>query len=374
MNTLSVVKVEPGLHKQQEVVWLRFEFNDELRRLVKAMPGARFSLREKDWYFSKADFNLNKCFQSLKGKAYLDYSTLGSTVKKEPCNDCDGQKTDYYYRQTTTLPAGYLELLQQKRYSVNTIKVYAAYMKDFVYAFKERELKTVAVAEINAYILSLIQEMQMSVSQQNQRINAIKFYYEKVLGKDKLYIDIERPKHERKLPKVLGKEEVKQIIECTENLKHKCILSLIYSAGLRRGELINLKISDIESSQKLVRIEQAKGKKDRYSLLSKNVLDLLRAYYKEFKPQKWLFEGTPGGQYSPSSVTKVLNRSVQKANIKKRVTPHMLRHSFATHLLEQGVDIRTIQELLGHNDIKTTEKYTHIFNKNFRDIINPLDV
>ena len=218
-----------------------------------------------------------------------------------------------------------------------------------------------------------MRERQISVSQQNQRINAIKFYYEKVLGRDKQYYDIHRPKKEQKLPKVLGKEEIKKILNCTENIKHKAILSLLYSAGLRRSELINLQLTDIDSSRMVILIHGGKGKKDRISLLSQKLLILLRDYYKKYKPGKNLFEGQNRAKYSPTSIGKILKRSAKKAGIQKKVTPHMLRHSFATHLLEQGTDLRFIQELLGHNSSKTTEIYTHVAVKNLVDIKNPID-
>jgi len=267
----------------------------------------------------------------------------------------------------------YRNRLIQKRYSKNTIDIYCNYFKDFYNFFKNYRLEDLKPEEINKYILDLIKIKNISISQQNQRINAIKFYYEKILGKEKQYYTLYRPKKEHKLPKVLSKEEVKRIFDSCDNIKHCCILMLIYSAGLRRSELIDLKISDIDSERMVVNIKGAKGKKDRISLLSENTLQLLREYYKRYKPKVYLFEGPTGNKYSPSSVANILKKSAQKAGIKKRVTPHMLRHSFATHLLEQGTDLRYIQELLGHNSSKTTEIYTHVSKKAIDKIRNPID-
>jgi len=219
----------------------------------------------------------------------------------------------------------------------------------------------------------LIETKNISISQQNQRINAIKFYYEKILGKEKQYYELYRPKKEQKLPKVLSKNEVMRILKESTNNKHKCILMLIYSAGLRRSELIDLKISDIDSERMVINIRDAKRKKDRISLLSQNALMLLRDYYKEYKPKSFLFEGQNGGKYSASSIANVLRRAAKNAGIQKIVTPHMLRHSFATHLLEQGTDLRYMQELLGHNSSRTTEIYTHVSKKAIDKIRNPLD-
>ena len=267
----------------------------------------------------------------------------------------------------------YKNLLIQKRYSSNTIKTYCNYFRDFVIFFQNENLEGITTNQINAYLLELIKTKNISISQQNQRINAIKFYYEKVLGRKKEYYALHRPRKENKLPKVLSKNEVRRIFNVTDNLKHKCILMLIYSAGLRRSELLNLRPTDIDSERMVVQINGAKGKKDRISLLSNNLLKMLRRYYKEYRPKKYLFEGKNGGRYSATSVANILKKAAQKAGIRKNVTPHMLRHSFATHLLEQGTDLRYIQELLGHKSSKTTEIYTHVSNRGIDKITNPLD-
>jgi len=267
----------------------------------------------------------------------------------------------------------YRNRLIQKRYSKNTISIYCNYFEDFCIYFKNTKLQNILPEQINTYILQLIETKNISTSQQNQRINAIKFYYEKILGKEKQYYDIHRPKKEQKLPRVLSKNEVKRILNSSNNVKHKCILMLIYSAGLRRSELIDLKISDIDSKRMVINIRGAKGKKDRISLLSKNTLMLLRKYYKEYKPKTFLFEGQDGGKYSATSVANILKHATKKRGIQKHVTPHMLRHSFATHLLEQGTDLRYIQVLLGHSSSRTTEIYTHVSKKAIDNIINPID-
>ena len=236
------------------------------------------------------------------------------------------------------------------------------------------DIKELHTGKINDYLLNLIRENKISASEQNQRISAIKFYYEKVLGQSKVNYELERPKKTHHLPKVLAKDEIKQLLNNTNNIKHKCILALIYSSGLRISELINLKIEDILTERKQIRIRNAKGNKDRYSLLSQSLLEELRLYYKKYRPQLWLFEGPkPGSQYSSSSINRLLKAAAQKAGINPRVTPHMLRHSFATHLLEQGTDLRYIQALLGHSSSKTTEIYTHVSNKQLTTIVNPLD-
>ena len=184
---------------------------------------------------------------------------------------------------------------------------------------------------------------------------------------------IERPRKKERLPEVLSKEEIITIIEHTNNLKHRCIISLLYSAGLRRGELLRLKLTDVDSKRMLIRVENGKGGKDRYTLLSKTLLQDLRKYYQVWKPTEYLFEGAGGGPYSGRSVGQLLTKAAKKAGINRKVTPHMLRHSFATHLLEQGTDLRYIQSLLGHSSSKTTEIYTHVAVNRFKSIKNLLD-
>ncbi len=188
------------------------------------------------------------------------------------------------------------------------------------------------------------------------------------------FYSIDRPRKEKKLPQVISKSEVMKILDNTNNLKHRCIVGLLYSAGLRRNELINLKLSDIDSNRMLIRIESGKGNKDRYSLLSNQILDDLRIYYKKWRPKKYIIEGQYGGQYSGQSIAVIVTKAAKKAGIRIRVTPHMLRHSFATHLLEAGVDLRQIQVLLGHSSSKTTEIYTHVATSTFSSIKNPLDL
>jgi integrase/recombinase XerD len=271
------------------------------------------------------------------------------------------------------LPPGYLELLLRKRYSQSTITSYTNYFLQFMRHFRDRDLINLTYQQINTYLLYLVRHHAISVSQQNQRINAIKFYYEKVLGQKSEYYHISRPRKESKLPTVLTIEEVEMMLHLTKNLKHKCILMTIYSGGLRRSELINLKVQDIDSKRMLMKLCGAKGKKDRYTLLSSRLLAELRDYYKQYRPSQWLFEGQEGGPYSATSIERVFREAVNRAKIRKYVTPHSLRHSFATHLLEQGTNLRYIQELLGHSSTKTTQIYTRVASNALMKIRNPLD-
>lgn len=324
----------------------------------------------KSWYIKSDEFNLNSFFTNFNDIAHIDYRAL--KILTNPVIQVPA-KRDYSHRVKLALPNGYAELLKQKRYSASTIKTYSAYFKDFMHYFSESGLEKITSREINSYLLDLISNWDISNSEQNQRINAIKFFYEKVLRKERHVYEIERPRKERLLPDVLGKAEVGAILKATANLKHKTIISVIYSCGLRRSEAIGLKISDIDSTRMMIKIRGAKGKKDRYVQLSDGLLKLLRQYYTEFKPKEWLFEGQKGGQYTSESISALLKTAAQKAGLNKRVYPHMLRHSFATHQLEQGVDIRYIQSWLGHESVKTTQRYTHVSEHNFKNFKNPLD-
>lgn len=221
-------------------------------------------------------------------------------------------------------------------------------------------------------MLSLI-EQNYSRSSQNQHINAIKFYLEKVLNNEKKVYCIDRPRKEKTLPVVLSKNEIQSILLNVKNLKHKAMLSLLYSSGLRIGELLAIRINDIDSHRMLIHVKQSKGAKDRMVPLAENVLALLRQYYKTYKPDGYLFNGYENLKYSPISVRNVLKRAVQASNIKKRVTPHTLRHSYATHLLEAGIDLRYIQSILGHASTRTTELYTHVSTKKLNTITSPIE-
>lgn len=354
------LRLIPDIHRQQDIVKADFAFDEELIALVKTQRGVRWSQTLKCWYFSKADFNLNTFYKNFEGNAFVDYSQLK-------------QQSDLIKKTTIKLPKEYLEHLVFKRYSQNTVKTYCSCFQKFMTHFMGRDIECLSKEDIKTFLLYLIQEKKICPSTQNQYINAIKFYYEKVLKQPVMSFAIERPRKKKQLPNVLSKGEVYRLLSKVTNIKHRCILSLIYSAGLRRSELLDLKIHDIDSSRNLVKINGGKGNKDRQSILSEKLLDQLREYFIKYNPKKWLFEGVKEKQYSPSSLSKILSRAAKVAGIQKRVTPHMLRHSFATHLLEQGVSLRHIQVLLGHNSSKTTELYTRVSVQEIGKIKNPLD-
>jgi len=263
--------------------------------------------------------------------------------------------------------------LRLKGYSENTIRTYNAMFIKFLKVFKDRDPEQITTDQIRQFLLWMIDTKGISSSYQNQLINAIKFYYEHVLKRPRQVYQLERPKKEKRLPGVLSLEEVQRLLGEIQNTKHLAIISMIYSSGLRISELINIKVSDIDSGRMQIRVSQSKGKKDRMTLLSEKMLLLLRTYFKRYKPQYWLFEGQTGGKYSKTSIQKVFHRAKKAARIRKHATVHTLRHSFATHLLESGTDLRYIQELLGHGSSKTTEIYTHVSTRKLSNIKSPLD-
>ncbi|QCR21115.1 tyrosine-type recombinase/integrase [Pontibacter sp. SGAir0037] len=274
-------------------------------------------------------------------------------------------------------PLAYIEKLFLLNYSMSTIRTYHSLLLRFLNAYSGQGLEKIhqfTEEEINNYHRLLVQSQQYSCSFVNQSINAVKFYFQRVLGRHEVQLNnVERPEKPQRLPTVLSKQDVLKILSATDNLKHRCLLQLLYAGGLRIGEVIGLKLTDVQSDRNLLLIRGGKGKKDRSTLLSQKLLESLRAYYKAYKPKEWLFEGQTGGQYTVESIRSVFRASKERAGVKTNATPHTLRHSFATHLLEQGTDLRYIQTLLGHSSSRTTEIYTHITSHALNNIVSPLD-
>ncbi len=260
-----------------------------------------------------------------------------------------------------------------KNYSDRTVEVYVSALGIFIAYLKNNDVEKVTPKILEEFYRYAQKELDYGYSMMKQLLASVKFLYQDVLKKD---IDFDfniKMKKPSTIPEVLSVEEVQRLLNSFTNIKHKAIFTLCYSAGLRLGEILNIKISDIDSDRMQIRISQAKGKKDRYSLLSPKVLELLRKYVSEYKPSEYLFEGQKGGKYSSSSVQQLMRRHRKKANIKKKATPHTLRHSFVTHLLDNGTDIRFIQELLGHAHISTTQIYTHVSSRSLKDVKSPIE-
>ncbi|WP_083634659.1 tyrosine-type recombinase/integrase [Saccharicrinis aurantiacus] len=274
-------------------------------------------------------------------------------------------------------PKEYLSAMLMEGKSMNTISTYYNLMLRFIVYNKRKGITNIddlTVDQLRDYHLRMHQEEQCSFSKVNQSINAVKYYYAKILKRESIDLSIQRPAKQKQLPKVIPKVELQNILNCVDNSKHKCMLFLLYSSGLRIGELLNLKLTDIKRSEMQIIIKAGKGRKDRNVILSKKALSLLETYYMSYKPKLWLFEGQYGGRYSVTSVSNVFKKAQKKAGVVGRYTPHCLRHSFATHLLDEGIDLRYIQVLLGHSSSKTTEIYTHVSNRDLSKIKSPGDL
>ncbi len=368
-QTLQVAEKEVLLIKtSSQRLKLVFGFNKALIVAIKKMPFWRWDNKNKWWTIPFSDKLLAE-IQALAASEQLEVRYIEEPTEENKV----ARKTALEVLNYRPCPESMLLKLKELRYSEATIKAYKSLFEEFINHYPSIEIDRIDEPKIVAFCQYLVIDRKVSASTQNQAINAIKFYYERVLGgQRKLYV-LERPKKEKTLPTVLSEQEVVAILKACDNLKHKAILTLIYSAGLRISELINLKIKDIDSVRKQIRIAQSKGKKDRYTLLSPKALELLRTYFKAYQPKEYLFEGQEGGKYASRSVQAFFKDACRRAGIKKKVTVHTLRHSFATHLLENGTDLRYIQALLGHESSKTTEIYTHITTKGFEQIKSPLD-
>lgn len=364
------------LIENDKCIGLLFHSDKVILALVKELPDLKWSEKFNMFYIPNTKGNLTLIFNKFRGVAWVNCNHFFKDKVINPYHE----KPDVEWFRNRRLndnyracPEEYLQKLELKKYAANTVRSYVKCFEAFINHYKDDDLMALNEQDIRAYLQKLIQEKR-SNSYINQVINSIKFYYEVVLDMPNRFYAIERPRKERKLPKVLSKEEVLAMIHSTHNIKHRCIISILYSAGLRRNELLTLKLEDIDSKRMLIHIKAAKGNSDRYTLLSQTLLTDLREYYKEYKPENFLFEGHYNKPYSAASVLKIVKRAAEESGIRKNVTPHMLRHSFATHLLENGTDLRYIQTLLGHKSSKTTEIYTHIATNAFSTIKNPLDL
>ena len=336
-------------HRGTKRIAVYFEKNAEWIARIKEIDGARWSQSLVAWHLP--DTEENRVRFKIPPVSYSLPSTEGiEQIEK------------------------FKQWLRSKRYSESTITTYSEALKSFLVFYRNKPIINITNEDVIVYNNEHILKNNLSASFQNQTVNAIKLFFQTIRDTKMMVDKIHRPKRAKVLPNVLSKEEIKLILNAHSNIKHKAMLSMIYSCGLRRSELLHLRFSDIDANRNIVLLKNAKGKKDRIAPLSPKILQMLREYYKDYKPAVWLFEGQiKGEQYSEQSLQSVLKQALQKAGIKKPVTLHWLRHSYATHLLESGTDLRYIQELLGHSSSKTTEIYTHVSTKSLQQIKSPFD-
>jgi len=389
------VLLEHLVHDAKRCIALKCPYDAELIAAAKK-AGATWSASHKRWYVPNEPEHLQAIFAAFKGVAWVDMNGLRKKAEAAPARATPQPPHNQATKgkqgspavtvakpPRTVLPAlspaqqEALAAMQRKleiaRYSTNTIDTYLNATKLFFQHYPKKNPKDISAADIEAYQHELATTRKVSNSYLNQVVNALRYYYKDVLGDAYRVNFIERPRGERKLPKVLSEQEVAAILKTPTNLKHRCILMLIYSAGLRLGELIALERTDIIPERKKVLIRGGKGGKDRVSLLSTKVLSQLDQYMDTYRPKRYLFEGQSGEQYSAAIVQKVFKDAKAKAGITAPASVHTLRHSFATHLLEKGTDLRYIQALLGHSSSKTTEIYTHVSTKALGNIRSPMD-
>jgi integrase/recombinase XerD len=368
----STIVLEKIHHRGEDRIAIKFAYHRAWMSLAKNLTGAVYTKTHKCWLvpFTRAAANeVVKVFRAQK--VPVDYSNLRFDEKPDTreTKKSVAKNSEHYDRALRMME----QKLNLKGYSPITRKNYLSQFGLFMKFYGDVDLLELTETEIRNYLLYLVEKKKVSRSAQNQAINAIKFFYEVVLKQERKVYYLERPLKEKRLPSVLGQEEIALLFAALENLKHRTMLMVVYSAGLRRGELLRMRVSDVDFARGVVLIKGSKGRKDRQSLLAKSLVPVLKEYLEQYRPQYWLFEGVGGGRYSERSIASVLNGARQKAGIKKDISLHTLRHSFATHLLEAGTATRFIQELLGHESPVTTEIYTHVSRLSLSKIKSPLD-
>ncbi len=364
------------LINEEKQIGIKFYPNKLIQATLKELNGIKWSNEYGMAYVKNTQENLNAIFKEFKGIAWVNGTAFfpkNRSIKSGIPVCVDDFRNRILKPNFRVVPEEFLQKLELRQYSINTAKTYISLFETFINHHNDKSLNEIDENDIRNYLQLLVQQNR-SHSYVNQMINSIKFYYEVVMQMPNRFYSIERPRKKERLPKVISLEEVQQIITSTNNIKHKCIVSLLYSAGLRRGELLNLKIEDVDSKRMVILVRNGKGGKDRLTILSQSVLDDLRVYFKKWKPKTYLFEGVEGKQYSGTSVNRIIQNASKKAGIRKQVSAHTFRHSFATHLLENGTDLRYVQVLLGHNSTKTTEIYTQVAINNIKTIKSPIEL
>lgn len=417
MKTIVAAKVK---HDGVARVTLRFPFDGELVKILRTLPDARWSARMQAWHIPDDDYVITRLIDAFQGEAFIDYSSIktqtlaerlkakkilsaadtGKYEKENHCTADDKSPADRVSQPGAAVsvskpPAGrgvqesqavelsarslsdiarYRAWLETHRYPATTVRTYTSMLTKFLRFVYPKNAEECTSEDLTLMVQDLILARGLSYSFQNQLISAVKKFYSEIYRAVIDPGDFTRPRVRHRLPNVLSREEVKQVLAAPLNEKHRTMLSLIYACGLRRSELLALTLPDIDRERKLLSVRQSKGFKDRVVPLSDRIIEMLDCYIMRHKPALFLFEGQyQGSMYSSASVEKVFRTACIRAGLKKVITLHGLRHSYATHLLEAGTDLRYIQELLGHKNSKTTEIYTHVTEKSLQKIHSPFD-
>lgn len=383
MTNLPVVKLKSAFHKEKEVVQLIFQKNDLISDIVRSINTMRWSKTMNCWYLPYHPHIIEQLLALGKEYYCLEYSELKvRTGESVPAEIRKGEsiivlKLSDNLKELTgesiTKVEKFRLWLHSKRYSGNTIDTYTDALKTFLRFFSNKAIADITNDDLIEFNNTYILGNKLSASYQNQVVNAVKLFFRKIENTSLRIDNIERPKRPFKLPTILSLGEVEKLLNGLDNIKHKTMLALIYSGGLRRSELLNLQIPDIDSKRMLITIRSAKGNRDRVVPLSPTALDLLRKYYVGYKPKVYLFEGQKGEKYTETSLQEVFHKAKDLAKINKNASLHTLRHSYATHLLEGGTNLRYIQDLLGHKSSRTTQIYTHVSIDGIGRVTSPLE-
>ncbi|WP_299778765.1 site-specific tyrosine recombinase/integron integrase [uncultured Formosa sp.] len=377
----TIITFTPFLHRNEQNIAIGFKFDNIVKTQIKSYPGMRWSQSYKTYYIKDNEGVSHALFKYLRAlHYYVDYSAM----KQKKLQPIPKLQKETNYNSITLykdLPIELRDCLKQfivflkgKRYSNSTISTYGTFILRYIHYSKTIAMDNWNLSNIQHFIEDVIAKEGYSISSHRQCISALKLFSTFCNFEDFDASHLERPKKSRYLPVVLSKEQVINLIQVTKNLKHRTIISLLYSSGLRISELLNLKVKDLDFDRSQILIRQGKGRKDRMVVMSEVIKPLLYNYIHTYMPDLYLIEGRDGGIYSDSSVRRFINESAKVAKISKRISPHTLRHSYATHMLENGVDLRYIQDLLGHAKPETTMIYTHVAQKDLMSIRSPLDV
>lgn len=361
---MKQIKLYEFHHHNVVQIGINFRYDRKLIEALKNLDGVQWTNTFRCFYLKATKENLNRVVKYLNdSNYYVDYSALNISEIPDIKNIAIETERIEIIR--------FKNYLEGRRYSVSTIDSYTSFVTKFLkfHLFKEY----FNFSDVDRFVEKEIAAKNYSVSSHRQCISALKHYFELTEQEEIDPSKLQRPHKSKFLPGVLSKEEVIDLLRATRNLKHRCILALIYASGLRIGELINLKLNDIDIDRRQILIRQAKGRKDRYVMLAESFLPIFYNYLQTYEPQIYFAEGFNAGQYTASAIRSFLKESCRRARIRKRVTPHTLRHSYATHMLENGIDLRYIQELLGHSRPETTMIYTHVTQKDLSKIRSPLD-
>ncbi len=403
---MEIIILKALLHRNNECIGIYFDKTAVLEKIIRKQPGAKWSHTNKCWYIPLTQKGYTLLVSHLKDTATINSDALKAYLQKKKAVTAtvapkavatpqgpEGKNTAYKKSVAPGEPGGlspafklgtanltalekFVQQLQLKAYSASTIRTYRNEFLQLLQLLKNKAVDKLEPDDLKRYLVYAMEKEGISENTAHSRLNALKFYFEQVLGREKFFWEIPRPKKHLQLPNILGEKELGRLFNALDNLKHKAILFTAYSAGLRVSEVVALQLKHIDSDRMQIFVANAKGKKDRVVGLSPVLLDILRQYLVQYKPRPklYLFEGPqPLTPYNARSAQRVFQLAKEKAGIKKEVSFHGLRHSFATHLLEKGIDIKYIKDLLGHFSIKTTERYLHVSKEKLVNIISPLD-